>query len=40
MKFEFKQPRDFWDKDVDMRMWQSKWVALDKNSQVILTFGT
>ena len=39
-EYSIKQPSDFWGKDVQIGMWQSKWVALDKRSQVSLTFGT
>ena len=35
MKFEFKQPSDFWETYVAVQI----WVALDDRSKVSLTFG-
>ena len=39
-EYSIKQSRDIWETNVYIGMWQSKWVALDKRSQVSLTFGT
>ena len=39
-EYSIKQPSDFWETNVYIGMWQSKWVAFDKRSQVSLTFGT
>ena len=39
-EYFIKQPSDFWETNVYIGMWQSKSVALDKRSQVSLTFGT
>ena len=39
-EYSIKQPSDFWETNVYIGMWQSKWVAFDKKSQVSLTFGT
>ena len=39
-EYSIKQPSDCWETNFYIIMWQSKWVALDKRSQVSLTFGT
>ena len=39
-EYFIKQLHDFWEKDVWIGMWQSKWEAMYKRSQVSLTFGT
>ena len=39
-EYSIKQPSDFWATNVNIGRLQSKWDALDKRSQVSLTFGT
>ena len=39
-EYSIKQPSDLWETNVWIGLWQSKWVALGKRSQVSLTFGT
>ena len=36
-EYSIKQPSYFWETNVYVGMWQSKWVALNKRSQVSLT---
>ena len=35
MKYEFKQPSEFWEKDAAVPIWE----ALDERSKFTLTFG-